>query len=30
VDEWISVEALRRGVDLYRRFIEHVCVRGLP
>ncbi|MFA6111743.1 MAG: M20/M25/M40 family metallo-hydrolase [Candidatus Latescibacterota bacterium] len=30
VDEWISVEALRRGVDLYSRFIEHVCVCGLP
>lgn len=29
VDEWIEVEQLRRGVDLYSRFIDHVCVRGL-
>ena len=26
VDEWIEVEQLHRGVDLYARFIEHVCV----
>ncbi|MFH1566636.1 MAG: M20/M25/M40 family metallo-hydrolase [Gemmatimonadota bacterium] len=30
VDEWIAVEQLRRGTDLYARFIDHVCVRGLP
>jgi len=30
VDEWIGIDQLRRGVDLYARFIDHVCVRGLP
>jgi acetylornithine deacetylase len=29
VDEWVEVSQLRKGVDLYRRFIDHVCVRGL-
>ena len=28
VDEWIDVEQLRRGEDLYTRFVDHVCVRG--
>ena len=26
VDEWIEVEQLRRGVDVYGRFIDRVCV----
>jgi acetylornithine deacetylase len=30
VDEWVEVAQLRRAVDLYRRFIEHVCAQGLP
>ena len=29
VDEWIELEELRRGVEIYRRFIDHVCVKGL-
>ncbi len=29
VDEWIEVEQLHRGVDVYGRFIEHVCVERL-
>jgi acetylornithine deacetylase len=29
-DEWIDIEKLRQGVDLYTRFIDHVCVQGLP
>ena len=29
VDEWVEVDQLRRGVDLYTRFIDHVCVNGL-
>ena len=29
VDEWIETEQLNKGVDVYRRFIEHVCVKGL-
>ena len=28
VDEWVEVDQLRKGVDLYARFIDHVCVRG--
>ena len=27
-DEWIEVDQLRKGVDLYSRFIDHVCVQG--
>ena len=30
VDEWVEVDTLHRGVDLYTRFIDHVCVNGLP
>ena len=30
VDEWIELAQLRCGVDVYGRFIDHVCVRGLP
>jgi len=30
VDEWVEVDQLRRGVDLYTGFIDHVCVNGLP
>ncbi len=29
VDEWIEIGQLRRAVDLYARFIDQVCVRGL-
>ena len=29
VDEWIELEQLRKGVDLYSRFIDHVCVNEL-
>ena len=29
VDEWIELEELRRGVEIYRGFIDHVCVKGL-
>ncbi len=28
-DEWIAVEQLHKAVDLYTRFIDHVCVRSL-
>ena len=28
VDEWIDLEQLHRSVELYARFIDHVCVRG--
>ena len=28
IDEWVEVEQLKKGVDLYARFIEHVCVQG--
>ena len=28
VDEWVEVEQLHRAVELYRRFIDHVCVQG--
>ena len=28
VDEWIELDQLRKGVDVYRRFIDAVCVRG--
>lgn len=27
VDEWIDVDELRRSVDVYARFVEHVCLR---
>ncbi len=30
VDEWIELEQLRKGVEIYSRFIEHICVKGLP
>jgi acetylornithine deacetylase len=30
VDEWIELKELHQGVDLYTRFIDHVCVRNLP
>ena len=29
-DEWILLEQLHKAVDLYERFIDHVCVRDLP
>ena len=29
VDEWIELDQLHQGVDLYTRFIDHVCVQGL-
>jgi len=29
VDEWIEIAQLRRAVDLYARFIDHVCVEGM-
>ena len=28
VDEWVEVEQLKKGVALYERFINHVCVQG--
>lgn len=28
VDEWIELDQLRRGVEVYSDFIEHVCVKG--
>ena len=28
VDEWIELDQLNRGVDLYTRFIERVCAQG--
>ncbi len=28
VDEWVEVDQLRKGVKLYERFIDHVCVLG--
>ena len=27
VDEWIDIEQLKQSVDLYARFINHVCVK---
>ena len=30
VDEWIELDQLHKGVDLYTRFIERVCVQGQP
>ncbi len=30
VDEWIELDQLRKAVDLYSRFIDHVCVKQLP
>ena len=29
VDEWIELDQLRQGVDIYSRFIDHMCVNGL-
>jgi acetylornithine deacetylase len=29
VDEWVEIDQLKKGVDLYTRFIDHVCVQGL-
>ena len=29
VDEWIEIDQLHKGVELYTRFIDHVCVQGL-
>jgi acetylornithine deacetylase len=26
VDEWIDIEQLKKGVDLYANFINHICV----
>ena len=28
VDEWIELDQLNRGIEVYSRFIDHVCVRG--
>ena len=28
VDEWIELAQLHCGVEVYRKFIDHVCVRG--
>lgn len=28
VDEWVETEQLHKAVDLYSRFVEHVCVEG--
>jgi acetylornithine deacetylase len=28
VDEWVEVEQLHKGVQLYERFIDHVCVQA--
>lgn len=28
VDEWVEVDQLKKGVALYERFIDHVCVQG--
>ena len=28
VDEWIALDQLHRGVDVYSHFIDHVCVGG--
>ncbi len=28
VDEWIELDQLHKGVDVYTRFIDHVCVQG--
>ena len=30
VDEWIELDQLRKGVEVYTRFIDHVCVQNLP
>jgi acetylornithine deacetylase len=30
VDEWVEIEQLHQAVELYTRFIDHVCVRKLP
>ena len=28
VDEWIELDQLNRGIEVYSRFIDHVCVRS--
>ena len=28
VDEWVEIDQLHKGVELYRRYIDHVCVQG--
>ena len=28
VDEWVEVDQLKKGVALYERFIDHVCLQG--
>lgn len=28
-DEWIEIDQLRKGIDLYRKAIKHWCVNGL-
>lgn len=28
VDEWVEVDQLKKGVKLYERFMDHVCVQG--
>jgi acetylornithine deacetylase len=28
IDEWVEVDQLKKGVELYARFIDHVCVQG--
>ena len=28
IDEWVEVEQLKKGVALYERFINHVCIQG--
>ena len=27
-DEWIGIDDLRRGVDVYARLIDHFCIQG--
>ena len=29
VDEWVELDQLHQGVELYTRFVDHVCVQGL-
>lgn len=28
VDEWVEIDQLKKGVALYERFIDHVCLQG--
>ena len=30
VDEWIELDQLHQGVELYTRFIDRVCIQGTP